>query len=75
MTATLPFSTPTSRPADPNSEITGPGAKGVGPAGTITSLGAICPAFAGAGVLLFCSAFDNLKGLSRVKINAGIPKK
>ena len=52
---TLPPSTPVLMPICPSSPIIGPGAKEVGPAGTMMSLGAVCPAFAGAGLLFFSS--------------------
>lgn len=51
--ATLPPSTPAFMPSCANSEITGPGANGVGPAGIVMSVGAVCPGLAAAGDLFF----------------------
>ena len=56
-----------------SSPIIGPGIKGVVPALTTISLGAICPAFAGAGDFDSLTILYILKGFSFVNKRAGIP--
>ncbi len=70
---TFPASTPAFTPSCANSEMTGPGVNGVGPAVSTMSNGASWPAFAGAGVLLFFIVLYSANGFSFVNISAGIP--
>src|SRR3989344_3631581 len=71
--AIFPASTPALILNPANSEITGPGEKGVGPFGTIMSKGAFCPALIGDLDFDLFIELAILNGFSFVNNNAGIP--